>query len=72
MTDDTDHPIPHESLNWHTSSYSNPGQCIAVAQGNNVLVRDSKHENGPSLAFSPATWHTFLDETITRAPRERR
>jgi hypothetical protein len=41
---------------WRTSSYSgsNGGACVEVGTtGASVAVRDSKHPNGPQLAFAP-------------------
>jgi hypothetical protein len=43
---------------WRTSSYSgdNGGACVEVGTtGPAVAVRDSKHPDGPQLAFAPAT-----------------
>jgi hypothetical protein len=50
-------------LNWRKSSYSaaGNGDCVEVAvQPEQVAVRDSKNATGPTLAFSPTTWRTFL------------
>jgi Domain of unknown function (DUF397) len=50
---------------WRTSSYSgsNGGTCVEVGTtGPAVAVRDSKHPNGPQLAFTPATWKTFTNQ----------
>jgi hypothetical protein len=47
---------------WRTSSYSgsNGGTCVEVGTfGPSVAVRDSKHPDGPQLAFAPDTWKTF-------------
>ena len=47
---------------WRTSSYSgsNGGTCVEVGTtGPAVAVRDSKHPNGPQLAFASATWTAF-------------
>jgi hypothetical protein len=52
---------------WEKSSYSNGegGQCIEFARNfiasGVVPVRDSKDPEGPALAFSPASWATFVD-----------
>ncbi len=53
------------SVAWRTSSYSgdNGGACVEVGTtGPAIAVRDSKHQNGPRLAFSPATWKSFTDQ----------
>jgi len=47
---------------WRTSSYSgsNGGTCVEVATvGPAVAVRDSKHPEGPLLAFAADTWKAF-------------
>ena len=44
------------SVAWRKSSYS--GDSIEVGTtGPAITVRDSKHPNGPQLAFASATWH---------------
>ena len=53
------------SVAWRTSSYSgdNGGTCVEVGTtGLAVAVRDSKHPNGPQLAFASATWKTFTEQ----------
>ena len=50
---------------WRTSSYSgsNGGTCVEVGKVDLVVaVRDSKHPDGPQLAFIPDTWKTFTDQ----------
>ena len=50
---------------WRTSSYSgdNGGTCVEVGTaGPAVAVRDSKHPDGPQLAFTRDTWKTFTDQ----------
>jgi hypothetical protein len=47
---------------WRTSSYSgsNGGACVEVGiAGPAVAVRDSKHPDGPLLAFTAGTWQAF-------------
>jgi hypothetical protein len=49
---------------WRTSSYSgsNGGACIEVGTtGPAIAVRDSKHPDGPQLAFTAGSWKTFTD-----------
>jgi hypothetical protein len=53
------------SVVWRTSSYSgdNGGACVEVGiVGPAVAVRDSKHPNGPQLAFAPDTWKVFANQ----------
>jgi hypothetical protein len=46
---------------WRKSSFSfSNGNCIEVADGQLVAVRDSKDPSGPVLAFSPAAWRAFI------------
>jgi hypothetical protein len=50
---------------WRTSSYSgdNGGACVEVGTaGPAVAVRDSKHPDGPLLAFPASTWQAFTDQ----------
>jgi hypothetical protein len=49
------------ALNWVKSSYSSSGNCVAVAAGDRVMVRDTKDRTGPVLGFSPAAWRQFAD-----------
>ena len=50
------------SVAWRTSSYSG-GTCVEVGTtGPAVAVRDSKHPNGPQLAFAPDSWQAFTDQ----------
>ncbi|MBC9718106.1 DUF397 domain-containing protein [Streptomyces sp. TRM66268-LWL] len=55
---------------WRKSSYSggSSGECLEVSdacQGACVPVRDSKNPTGPAIAFSPATWVTFVTAVRT-------
>ncbi|MCW8219817.1 DUF397 domain-containing protein [Streptomyces griseolus] len=50
-------------LVWFKSSYSGSSgdSCVEVASApGTVHVRDSKDEQSPELALSPASWSTFL------------
>jgi hypothetical protein len=50
---------------WRTSSYSgsNGGACVEVGTADlAVAVRDSKHPDGPQLAFAADTWTTFTEQ----------
>ncbi|MFB7182748.1 DUF397 domain-containing protein [Streptomyces sp. NPDC056257] len=52
----------HAPENWIKSSYSQgQGECVEVAiKPGEVLARDSKNPNGPTLGFTPAGWDGFL------------
>jgi Domain of unknown function (DUF397) len=53
---------------WRKSSYSNPsGNCVEAAElGGGVALRDSRFPDGPTLAFTSATWGAFLRKVGTR------
>ncbi len=55
---------------WRKSSRSgdNGGTCVEVGTaGPAVAVRDSKHPDGPLLAFTTDTWQAFTDQVKTTA-----
>ena len=46
---------------WRKSSLSSANGCVEVAQvEGHVVVRDSKHQRGPVLVFTPIEWQNFL------------
>ena len=51
-------------LCWRKSSYSGNGggNCVEVAAGGRVLVRDSQDRAGTVLRFPPAAWRRFADQ----------
>ena len=55
---------------WRASSYSgsNGGACVEVGTvGLAVAVRDSKHPDGPQLAFPADTWTIFTERVKAAA-----
>ena len=51
------------SIEWRTSSYSNNGTCVEVADlpDGTRLVRDTKNgDRGPVLSYSAAEWQAFI------------
>lgn len=46
---------------WRKSTYSNDngGECIEVASGDSVVVRDTTDRDGGTLAFTTQAWETF-------------
>jgi len=51
-----------ERMNWRKSSFSgnSGGNCAEVAAARGaVLVRDSKNQDGPRLAFGRSAWQAF-------------
>jgi hypothetical protein len=49
---------------WHKSTRSNNGgACVEVARNlpGVVVVRDSKHREGPALNFAPRDWQSFIN-----------
>ena len=58
------------AIAWRKSSYSgdNGGACVEVATADPaVAVRDSKHPDGPLLAFAANTWQAFTDQVKATA-----
>jgi hypothetical protein len=46
---------------WRKSSLSHQNGCVEIAQvKGHILVRDSKHKQGPVLVFTPTEWRSFL------------
>lgn len=45
-----------------TRSNANGGNCVEVADNlpGRILVRDSKDQTGPLLAFGPEVWRAFV------------
>jgi hypothetical protein len=60
-----------DSLSWRTSSYSsgNGGECVEVAVGDHVAVRDTKDRQGSLLRFSPAAWRRYPQWPVAPDPR---
>ncbi|MET9778514.1 DUF397 domain-containing protein [Streptomyces sp. NPDC006367] len=53
----------HSEPTWFKSSYSggNTTECVEAAfVPSGVLIRDSKHPEGPCLSVSAGAWHRFL------------
>ena len=51
-------------LSWRKSSYSGNGggNCVEVAAGGRVMVRDSQDRAGTVLRFPSAAWRKFADQ----------
>jgi uncharacterized protein DUF397 len=49
-------------MDWRKSSYSgaNGGQCVEVALGDGVMVRDTTDRDGGTLEFSTGAWAAFV------------
>jgi hypothetical protein len=48
---------------WRKTTHSggNGGECVEVATADTeIAVRDSKDPAGPTLAFTPPAWHSFV------------
>ncbi|MEV5813451.1 DUF397 domain-containing protein [Streptomyces mutabilis] len=55
-------------MNWHKSTYSTGyNNCVEVADGAVVLVRDTKNHGTGIVKVSPAGWAVFIAETRRRA-----
>lgn len=48
---------------WHKSSYSGTagGNCVEVAEGADVLVRDTQHREHGHLSFQGGEWASLLN-----------
>ncbi|RKS07025.1 uncharacterized protein DUF397 [Nocardiopsis sp. Huas11] len=50
-----------EQAAWHKSSYSgSSGSCVEVAEGEQVLVRDTQNYPLGHIALTTGAWSTFL------------
>ena len=49
-------------LQWRKARRSaNNGACVEVAPVNGqIVIRDSKDQDGPVIRYSASSWHTFL------------
>ncbi|MEV7302024.1 DUF397 domain-containing protein [Streptomyces clavifer] len=56
-----DAPATQEPV-WFKSSYSGAegGECVEVAAGALVHIRDSKQFDGPVMTVTPAAWAGFV------------
>jgi hypothetical protein len=47
---------------WRKSSYSGNGggNCVEVASGSGVQVRDSQNQDGPRVTVPAAGWRAFI------------
>ncbi|MFE1396537.1 DUF397 domain-containing protein [Nocardiopsis dassonvillei] len=52
-----------DRMAWHKSSYSGGGggNCVEVAEGRSVLVRDTQHRELGHLTFVTAEWTGLLN-----------
>ncbi|MBL8931479.1 MAG: DUF397 domain-containing protein [Kineosporiaceae bacterium] len=52
---------PASGVSWRKSTYCGVATCVEVASRDGmVCVRDSKHENGPVLAFTKREFSDFV------------
>jgi hypothetical protein len=49
-------------MDWRKSRYSNAqgGDCVEVASGSGVAVRDTTNRDGGTLAFTAGAWANFI------------
>jgi hypothetical protein len=54
--------MPLDFPTWRKSSYSasSGGDCVEVAFGKTVALRDSKNPAGPTITVSQSAWRAFL------------
>jgi hypothetical protein len=55
------HQESRRDMDWRKSSYSgaNGGQCVEVASGNSVMIRDTADRDGVTLTFTAQAWEKF-------------
>lgn len=56
-----------DGLGWKRSSFCSNGACVEIAQGDEVMVRDSKTKDvgAEVLRFTQAGWGEFVDRVRT-------
>ncbi|MGW8439373.1 DUF397 domain-containing protein [Nocardiopsis sp. NPDC055551] len=48
-------------MTWHVSTYTGgQGNCVEVAEGQRVLIRDTKNREHGHLTFAPQEWSGLL------------
>lgn len=49
---------------WHKSSYSGSSgaECVEVAEGETVLVRDTQNRSHGHIEFNASEWTSFLTD----------
>ncbi|GAA4895766.1 DUF397 domain-containing protein [Streptomonospora salina] len=58
---------PQHDPQWHKSSYSTAqGSCVEVAEGADVLMRDTQHPELGHIGFTAESWAQFLHELKVR------
>ncbi|WP_159944900.1 DUF397 domain-containing protein [Nocardiopsis sp. FR6] len=58
-----------EQAPWHKSSYSgSSGSCVEVAEGEQVLVRDTQNRSLGHISFTTAAWGALLESLRTQRP----
>ncbi|GGY10174.1 hypothetical protein GCM10010358_73400 [Streptomyces minutiscleroticus] len=53
---------------WRKSSYCYKDDCVEVARGCRVRVRDSKCPEDGHVEFAEKAWGAFLDMVVRRSP----
>lgn len=63
-------PSRHSALTWRKSKAStSDGGCVEIAcSGKSVVLRDSRDQAGPILAFSSAHWSSFVVRIRNEVP----
>jgi hypothetical protein len=56
-----DETMINNRIEWRTSTYSNNGTCVEVANLDEaVLVRDTKDRNRRPVRWTPGVWQAFV------------
>lgn len=53
-------PNPFAMAGFKLSTFTHKCCCVAVRVGDMVEVRDTKHVDGPTLAFNRDEWDAFV------------
>jgi hypothetical protein len=55
------HSVPSDEFSWRVARLCNGGACVRVAaNGDTILVGDSKNPSGPVLSYSRSEWISFV------------
>ena len=56
------HPVTAAELAWRVARQCNGGACVRVAaDGDTVVIGDTKNPDGPVLSYSVAEFRTFVE-----------
>jgi hypothetical protein len=56
-----DASAPDPAPGWRKASASGLAGCVELTRQTRILIRDSKHPDGPVLEYTREEWIAFLD-----------